>query len=279
MIDIDKISSGLIREKDGIWYSDHSNKISYPEDGAARCFDVEDKSFWFLHRNKCIGAAVGLHPPNGAIFDVGGGNGFVTSALLKSGYDAVLVEPGRHGVKNARSNRGIPKVVCAAVENAGFFPNSIPAVGIFDVLEHIKDDEAFLSAIEKLLIPGGMLYITVPAYPMLWSEIDTLSGHYRRYTLRSISDKLNSCGYQIEYMTYFMQLLTAPIFLLRTLPSKLGLSRELSAKGMNKEHAASNDYIRNIMETVFAREARLIEKGKIMPFGGSCLIVARSGGA
>ena len=38
-------------------------------------------------------------PPPGTVFDVGGGNGFVTLAIQNAGMDAVLVEPGPEGVR------------------------------------------------------------------------------------------------------------------------------------------------------------------------------------
>lgn len=48
-------------------------RISYPEGGHAVCREVEDSSFWFAHRNRCIVAAVERMPPCGPILDIGGG--------------------------------------------------------------------------------------------------------------------------------------------------------------------------------------------------------------
>ena len=66
----------------------------YPDQGNAFCFQVEDHSFWFQHRNACILAVMSRLPPGGVLFAIGGGNGFVARALVAAGLPAVVVEPG-----------------------------------------------------------------------------------------------------------------------------------------------------------------------------------------
>ena len=65
--------------------------------------------------------------PKGAIFDVGGGNGYVAMALQRSGIDAVVVEPGP-GALNAKQ-RGLRLVIQSTLEDAGFKNESITAFG------------------------------------------------------------------------------------------------------------------------------------------------------
>ena len=50
---------------DGIWYSKSRTDISYPEKGNEILFLLEEKSFWFLHRNKCIIEVIKQYPPSG----------------------------------------------------------------------------------------------------------------------------------------------------------------------------------------------------------------------
>ena len=57
--------SGLQRGEDGIYYAAASEAISYPEVGNKACFEVEDQSFWFRHRNDCIRELVRNFPPRG----------------------------------------------------------------------------------------------------------------------------------------------------------------------------------------------------------------------
>ena len=93
---LEKYTDGLTA-KDGIYFSNQTSEISYPESGNESCFQIEQDSFWFNHRNNCIFEAVKKFAPNELFFDIGGGNGFVAKALEDSGINTVLIEPGIKG--------------------------------------------------------------------------------------------------------------------------------------------------------------------------------------
>ena len=135
MADIASLAEGLKLGADGIWHGIDTRDISYPQDGNEVCFGIEDRSFWFKHRNRCLLAVVKAFPPakGGALFDIGGGNGFVSRALETAGFDVVLVEPGLSGARNGR-RRGLQQVICATTDSAGFKPGFLHAAGLFDVL-------------------------------------------------------------------------------------------------------------------------------------------------
>ncbi len=67
-----------------------------------------------------------------------------------------------------------------------------------NVLEHIQNDQNTLDEIFKALKPGGVLSIYVPAFPVLFSNLDKNVGHYRRYTKRELRVKLEKAGFQVE---------------------------------------------------------------------------------
>lgn len=277
MVQIEEISSGLRRADDGIWYSREEESVSYPTEGHGACFQIEEGSFWFRHRNDCIAALARSHPPPsaGTIFDVGGGNGFVSLGLARAGFDVVLVEPGREGARNAK-RRGLDRVVCATLEGARLAEQSLPACGLFDVLEHIEDDLGFLRSMRRLLRPGGKLYATVPAYPWLWSKDDELAGHFRRYRLRSLVRLLERAGYEVEFSSYFFRFTPPAILLLRTLPSLLGLARNrISSEVVRRDHLALNRGLGRLLRPLLTAELRQLSRNSAISFGGSCLVVAR----
>jgi len=76
--------------------------------------------------------------------------------------------------------------------------------GIFtsNVLEHIEDDVAVLKKLYRLLKPGGMLAVYVPAFMLLYSHIDEAVGHYRRYRRRELLHKLEQAQFAIEQCYY-----------------------------------------------------------------------------
>jgi 2-polyprenyl-3-methyl-5-hydroxy-6-metoxy-1,4-benzoquinol methylase len=276
MVDIPSVSDGLRQADDGIWYSAEDEKISYPAGGNETCFRLEDGSFWFRHRNECIETVVSAFPPRegGAIFDVGGGNGFVSLGLAKSGFDVVLVEPGQEGATNS-AFRGLSNVVCATTDAARFHPESLPAVGLFDVVEHIEDDKQFLVSTKNLIEKGGRLYVTVPAYSMLWSHEDVLAGHYRRYSLKEISKVIHSAGFKVEFASYIFRFLPLPAFLLRAVPYRLGISaKDDAARKTSKAHLVRHGKLASFLEYLLQGEIECLRNKRPIGFGGSCLIVA-----
>ncbi len=258
----------------GYWVAGEGADVSYPEGGHSLCFELEDESFWFRHRNAVIVEVLRRFPPSGPLFDVGGGNGYVSIGLERAGFSTVLVEPGRIGAENAR-RRGVSNVICATVESAGFEPHSLDAVGLFDVLEHIQNDAAFLASLHRLMSPAGRIYLTVPAFQRLWSSEDEFAGHHRRYTKKTLADVLNGAGFEIEYLTYFFWFLPLPVLMLRTIPSWFGVRHEPSLRSARREHAARNRPIDRLVGRSLAWELAKVARGRSLPVGGSCLAVAR----
>lgn len=261
--------------KDGIYFSSGNSSISYPEAGNQTCFQLEDKSFWFQHRNKCIISAVEKFAKDKVFFDIGGGNGFVSGGLEKNGYNAVIVEPGVQGCLNAKS-RGLSNIICSTLQDADFKKESIEAAGLFDVVEHIENDLDFLKTVALYMKKDGALFITVPAYRWLWSNEDDIAGHYRRYTIKTISKVLNEAGFKVSYSSYIFSILPFPIFLMRSIPSKLGLApKTLDENKAQKEHSGKKGFLSKMIDKIWAWELKRIQSGKKISFGSSCFIVAK----
>ncbi|MDB4962320.1 MAG: hypothetical protein JWP01_2319 [Myxococcales bacterium] len=274
-IDLSELASGLVLDEDGIWRprEDLDHTVSFPHDGHEACFQIEDNSFWFAHRNACITAALGRERVQGVLLDVGGGNGAVSQALEESQIETILLEPGPEGARNAR-RRGLRNVVCAKLEDAGFQPEAFGAAGLFDVAEHVVDDDRLLRDVHRVLRPRGVLCITVPAYGWLWSAEDDVAGHHRRYTLARLRALLERCGFTVRFETYFFAPLTLPIFVVRSLPHRV---RQRSApsveSGAAKQHVPS-PILRRVVDAMLAPELQWISAGRSIPFGTSCLAVA-----
>jgi hypothetical protein len=278
MIDLKQISRNLEQSPQGDWRCKAMCAVSYPEWGNQACFDVEDSSFWFRHRNACILEVVRQYPPPGPLFDVGGGNGFVAKAMQDAGLEVVLVEPGGAGTANARK-RGLQHVVRTTLEDAGFLPGTLPAVGLFDVVEHMADDYTFLQTIQTYLSSHGRVYLTVPAYQVLWSGADVVAGHYRRYSRRPLGELLEKAGLQVEFATGFFQFLPPAILAMRAIPYRLGRKTlpEVQAGDtkMIRQHKIKSDLIARTLNWIQEREVAGIRERRENEFGASWLVVAR----
>jgi SAM-dependent methyltransferase len=276
MIDIPSLAPGLRSAEPGLWVADAGGEAEFSEDAHAGCFALEDESFWFQHRNAVLRETVASFPPPGTLFDVGGGNGCVTRALLQAGHDAVLVEPGPEGVRNARS-RGVRPIIRSTLEHAGFGDGVLPAVGLFDVLDHLRDDARFLRSLRRVIRADGRLYVAVPALEWLWSDADAGAGHFRRYTRPGLASLLESTGFRVEYATFFFSYLVVPVLLLRTLPSRLpGRKRTPSLQALaEREHLLTARLARPLLQRFIRLECGAVRARRSLPLGSSLLAVGR----
>lgn len=82
------------------------------------------------------------------------------------------------------------------------------ALGSFDaiyssnVLEHIEDDVAALRELHRLLRSDGVIVLYQPAFQSIFTELDKLVGHYRRYGVKDLSSKLNQAGFEVTHWEY-----------------------------------------------------------------------------
>lgn len=270
-LDLARVAPKLERGVDGIWFASRQATVSYPEHGNAACLQVEDRSFWFRHRNRCIASVVRRFAPNETLLDIGGGNGYVAKGLKDAGISCALLEPGVEGALAARA-RGVDPVICARLEDLGMDPGSVGAAGMFDVLEHIEDEAGALRQVHNLLRIGGRLFLTVPAYRFLHSADDVAAGHFRRYTLRSLRRAVQRNGFRPEFGTYLFAPLPPGVFALRTLPSLLGLRKPDVNELEGSEHVREG-MSAQIVNKLLDAEAHRIEAGRPVPFGSSCLLV------
>jgi len=272
MKSIAQLSKSLQLSDDGIWISKSLTEINYPYDGNEFCFEMEDKSYWFKHRNNCITSIIRRYTPSGPILDVGGGNGFVAQGIQSEGFAVSLLEPGKFGANNARKNRRITEVINSTFEEANFPNESLSAVGLFDVLEHIANDDAFIHNIWLSLKPGGYIYATVPAFNLLWSTSDNYAEHCRRYNKKMIK-KLIDNSFLLKYFSYYFSFLFVPTLFLRTMPYCFGMKNNGSLLSSDKEFGVYNGFLVRLLTYFLNLEHKFLKSGKTIPIGSSCLMV------
>lgn len=149
-------------------------------------------------------------------------------------------------------------------------------VGLFDVLEHFENDVKLLKLVHYFLKDNGFIFVTVPAFNLLWTQIDDISMHFKRYSIKDLINILRKSGFKIIYATYFFSLFIIPLFLIRKIPYLLGKNytyQEIQ-KRENNCHKKTN-IINKYLNKFFNLELYLIKNNFKIPFGTSCYVIAQ----
>jgi 2-polyprenyl-3-methyl-5-hydroxy-6-metoxy-1,4-benzoquinol methylase len=83
------------------------------------------------------------------------------------------------------------------------FRKAFDLIFLWDVLEHIPDEDSFLQAILFHLAPGGKMIVNVPAGKWAFSNYDRAAGHVRRYSAASFQSVAKRNRLQVTNWTYW----------------------------------------------------------------------------
>ena len=234
--------------------------------------ELEAVNFWFRARNRIILWALHAYSPKLKSFlEIGCGTGFVISGISKRfpGVRLFGSEYLEEGLVYARQRVPTAKFTQMDARNIPY-ESELDAIGAFDVLEHIEEDEAVLQQIYKALKPGGMVFITVPQHRWLWSAVDEYACHVRRYAAKELHQKVCRRGFEIVRSSSFVSTLLPAMYLSRLLQrTKMDVSMDTMAE------LRINPILNKIFEWLLNFELALIKVGVALPVGGSRLLVAR----
>jgi 2-polyprenyl-3-methyl-5-hydroxy-6-metoxy-1,4-benzoquinol methylase len=260
------------RDSDGVrWLRRDGAQVSYPRDVLDTLSGDGGEGFWLDARADVVGELLRAASIR-KMWDVGAGSGAMTKRLGRYGVDVVSVEPLPEGALEI-AHMGA-EVFCGTLHDLGLPSGSLPAVGLFDVVEHLEDPSDLLGEVARVLSPEGTLVVTVPAYQWLWSAEDEALGHFRRYSTKTLRRALVQSQFTVLSARYCFASLVPPAALLRTLPYRLGRrstpDEVLSRNSARLNPGAASSWAGRVLalEAKAARHVRL-------PFGLSVLAVAQ----
>jgi SAM-dependent methyltransferase len=235
-------------------------------------YALEGSHWWFIGRRRIflavLEAAVAGRTRPLDVLDFGCGTGaflehlarFGTVSAVDGDPDAVRFchERGRSEVRHVGPTEPLP-----------FADESFDLVTTLDVIEHIEDDVAALRELRRVMRPGGLLLVAVPAFMFLWGDQDEISHHFRRYTAPSLRRSLRAAGFEVAKTSYFNTWLFAPIAVVRI------VRRLLRAPDVSRTDFDVGPRPLNFaLGALFGSEATLVARRRL-PFGVSLLALAR----
>lgn len=122
------------------------------------------------------------------VLEIGAGHGQLRPLLQSakvSSFVSVDIDPELVRDLNARSGEE-GTYILSDVSRPEFMESlngqQFDTVFCINVLEHIEDDRNAVSNMMNVLVPGGRLLLLVPAFDALYSDMDRIAGHIKRYS-------------------------------------------------------------------------------------------------
>jgi SAM-dependent methyltransferase len=144
---------------------------------------------------------LGIRPP-ARVLDAGCGWGVTLDALERRGYRADGMDISRRALERLdRPGRALIEADLTRPHPHG--SGVYDAVFALDVIEHLDDDRAAVANLGALVAPGGVLVLSVPAQPAMFTEFDAIQGHRRRYLPETLRATFPGSGLDVEQVFWW----------------------------------------------------------------------------
>lgn len=171
-----------------------------------RMFHAETRHWWYLGMNAISRALLNRFLPTASarkILDAGCGTG-AAMAFLLADYGAVTGMDISPLALKGCSARGLSRLIQASVTEIPLPAESFDLIVSFDVLyeSSVCGDEFALAEFFRLLNPGGLLLLRLPAYNFLRGQHDQTVHTARRYRASQVVGLLRQRGFIVRHCTY-----------------------------------------------------------------------------
>jgi ubiquinone/menaquinone biosynthesis C-methylase UbiE len=190
----------------------------------------------------------------------GGGGGGIKVIAFNDHDESLEILRAKLGAEN------VVRGDCARIPLPDGFCDYLTAL---DVIEHVPDDAGAAHEFVRVLKPGGLAVITVPALQCLWSDWDVALHHHRRYNRPMLRKLLQAAGLRILHLNYINVAAFPAVWLVRKWRA---LRKQKNNNRRRMEDALPPAVINRVLKTLFVAPAcqRLVP----FPFGVGSLAVA-----
>lgn len=234
-----------------------------------RNYELEQEYWWFIGVRKMVHNLLDIDlkgKNNLKILDVGCGTGGLMDELVQNGHTVWGLDISKEALEFC-SLRGHKNLQLGSATALPFEDRSFDVVTGIGVIEHLDDDELFLSEVHRVLKPNGVFVMLTSSFPWIWSMHDVANHHKRRYYLRQLNAKIEAHGFKTKafsHLNFFLFPALASILLIHKLLN--GLKPDESSRILPVPPKPINQ----LLKLILLIEAKLITK-MCLPWGVSMI--------
>jgi SAM-dependent methyltransferase len=197
--------------------------------------------FWVRRRFEVLRALCGEWLPGGWEFaEIGCGHGLL-QRQIEDAYDLSVTGFDLNDFALKRNVSRRSKVCCYDIfqRDVGL-RRRFDVIFLFDVLEHITDEDGFLAALLYHLAPSGRVVVNVPAGQWAFSGYDRAAGHVRRYSFETLNAAMERKHLEKREWSYWGWPLVPALALRKLWLLGKNDQREIIAAGFDSRSRAVN---------------------------------------
>ena len=241
-----------------------SPELEALHEDASRDHFIDVETRWILLR--------GIRPalrPGAVVVDVGCSSGYLLADLRSAhpevaAFGADLVPEGLRRAHETAPDAPLLLADCLALP---FEDGRVEAVVSANVLEHVREDEAALREIRRVLRPGGLAAVVVPAARGLYDAYDAHLGHERRYARGELAGKARRAGFEVLDDLFLGSLLFPAFWLAKQRNRRRAAGLDEDGRRALVERSIARTQGSRLGDAATALERELLVRGVRIPFG------------
>ena len=186
------------------------------------------------------------------LVDCGAGTGKFAEEM-QEWCRVLAVDDHQESLNIARTKLGADRVLSGTCDALPLANASVDILTALDVLEHVEDDAAGLREFARVVKPGGVVIITVPALMALWSDWDVVLHHFRRYTRPRLLQAIPMDQFEVIHCAYVNVFALPAIYVIRKLRGLL--QRFTKPSYCRSEDQVPPPLLNKILRYLFVRAA------------------------